>query len=172
MQMTDEEFKSLDLLREAAWRSFDARRAYEWKLSFGLWTALALTAGALISREPAKVLHANWSALVCTIAGAAVVVVVHMWWTHNCRLRNDRDRRLSYLFEERMCAGVGVDWEEVLKIFPVALARQQRSDESLRFTLRNYWHFSHIAITFVLAVATILAMLASIMAPDASASKP
>lgn len=71
-----------------------------------------------------------------------------------------------------MCAGVGVDWEEVLKIFPVALARQQRSDESLRFTLRNYWHFSHIAITFVLAVATILAMLASIMAPDASASKP
>ena len=33
-------------LGEASWNSWDRRRSYEWKVSFGLWSALGLIAGA------------------------------------------------------------------------------------------------------------------------------
>lgn len=164
---TKEQFEALEVLRAAAWRNFEARREYEWKFSFGLWTALALAAGALITRDPARALglRGNYAALWVTVGVAAIVVVVHVWWSHNCKLRNDRDRRLSYVFERQMCRLADVDYEEeVLSLFPVALARRN-TEGNLWDTLSNYWHFSHVAITFVLAAATVLAMWTCIIAP-------
>src|SRR5262245_19717771 len=45
-------FDALEVLRAAAWRNFNDRRDYEWKFSFGIWTALALACGALLTRLP------------------------------------------------------------------------------------------------------------------------
>lgn len=161
------QFEALEVLRAAAWHNFDARREYEWKFSFGLWTALALAAGALVTRDPEKALglRGNYVALCVTGGAALIIVMVHVWWSHHCKLRNDRDRRLSYVFERRMCESIGVNYEkEVLALFPAALARQE-IEGNLFDTLCNYWHFSHVAITLVLALATVLAMWTCVRQP-------
>lgn len=33
---------------DASWREFELRQSYEWKVSFGLWSVLALLAGAVV----------------------------------------------------------------------------------------------------------------------------
>jgi hypothetical protein len=38
-------------LADASWRNMDARRSYEWKANFGLWTALGLIAGFLFQSK-------------------------------------------------------------------------------------------------------------------------
>src|SRR5438270_13279188 len=44
-------FDALLKLAESFWKQMDTRRAYEWKVSFGLWTALGVLAGLLIRGE-------------------------------------------------------------------------------------------------------------------------
>ena len=38
-------------LADASWQDFDSRRSDEWKITFGLWTVLALFAGGVIKGE-------------------------------------------------------------------------------------------------------------------------
>lgn len=165
-------FNALEVLRVAAWRNYDDRRSYEWKFSFGLWTALVVATGALIIGEPEKVvgLHHNVRALAATGFLTFLITVVHVWWSHNCRFRNDRDRYLSYQFEEPMCEMVGVSYKGVvLPIFAEPDDREKparharwKPERGLRPTLRNYWHLTHMLITLFLNAAVFLAMWARV----------
>jgi hypothetical protein len=162
-------FDALNVLRSAAWSNFDARRGYEWKFSFALWTALALLCGALITLDASESpwLKGNWPALLGTIWIAITVVVVHAGWSVGCKLRNDRDRRLSYLYEEEMCPLAGVTYADVIAVFhPKSTARDATPppDGFLAWlwarakALGNYWHACQILITALLALACYLAM--------------
>lgn len=135
--------EALEKLRDAAWRSFDARRSYEWKFSVALWSALFAAAGALFSLDAkdATVLHGKswltWMALLVWI----LAVALHAWWARGCSRRDDQDRQLAFnVFEREICELVEIDFDSrVAKIFAASPSKRL-----------NYWHTSHIALTFFL----------------------
>jgi hypothetical protein len=164
-------FRALNTLRGAAWKNFESRRNYEWKFSFGIWTALALACGALLTNVPEPVrLEGSIAAFWITIGIVLVVCVIHGGWTYNCKVRNDRDRHLSYVYEQRMCDLVGVDYETEVQVWfprdhprhvaPVSPATtterwwHRATLERVCAGLMNYWHLSHLLVTIALAVAT------------------
>jgi hypothetical protein len=61
-------------LADAAWRQFDRRRAYEWKIAFALWTALGVLAGFFWKDNPQI-------GLLPTVGIVAVLLLIaYMYW--------------------------------------------------------------------------------------------
>lgn len=64
-------------LADSVWNEMDRRRSFEWKVNFGLWTALALLAGFMFRAEfnPSA-----WGRLfVVYVIGAITVVYISVW---------------------------------------------------------------------------------------------
>jgi hypothetical protein len=145
-------FKGLDVLRSAAWNSFDQRRSYEWKFGIALWTAQAIFTGTLLTQSSDKVfpLTGRWPVLLTASIGC-IAVVIHAYWSKGISEANDSDRRKSDVYEKHMCPMVGVSHKE--EILPIVKGRLEKMG-----TLTNYSHSSQVAITFLLSVAALLAM--------------
>jgi hypothetical protein len=159
--MTSDEkarFDAFETLRQAAWNNFDHRRSYEWKLAISLWTALAAFTGAVITRPTDPALPAVRGSVWLVAVGGLAVTLIHAYWSYNCKVRNDRDRKLSYLFEEKMCTLLSVSYADVLGHFVDAHPRRAGSGEGLW----NYWHASQVAMTFVLSVGATVATWARV----------
>jgi hypothetical protein len=63
---------------------FDARRVYEWRMSFGVWALLAAAAYRGFTVFP--------------VAAVVVALVGHGWWLQNLWLRNSSDQELIWNF--------------------------------------------------------------------------
>lgn len=78
--MTEDEkrkFDSWESLRDHAWLEFEEKSRAKWQLSFGIWTALLASAGALIASGTKTI--ANIRALECShllVFGALLLVVI------------------------------------------------------------------------------------------------
>src|SRR5262245_41873946 len=106
--MTEDEkrrFDALESQRKAHYDSFDQRRAYEWKLSFGLWTAMAAFLATLITQPVQQGQQFPVSgrlASVATFIVAAFIVFVHTKFLIGMGRANNADRRMSWHFEREM----------------------------------------------------------------------
>lgn len=155
--MNEEEeklFKALDTMRNAAWASFDQRRMYEWKFGIALWTALAIFTGTLVT-QPSDVtktfpLKGIWPVLVTGLIGMAIVGI-HGYWTKGISEANTIDRKVSYVYETKMCPLIGVLRDE--EILPIVRPRHKAMG-----TLSNYSHMTQVAITALLVLGAVLAM--------------
>jgi hypothetical protein len=154
----DEErlFKALDMLRSAAWTSFDQRRTYEWKFCIALWTALAVFTGALVtqSTDSTKTFHLKgiWPVLLTGTIGFAVAAI-HAYWIKGIGEANTVDRKVSYVYEKKMCPLIAVSHSD--EILPIVRPRHSRMG-----MLGNYSHMSQVAITVPLVLGAICAMWA------------
>ena len=150
-------FDALESQRKAHYESFDQRRSYEWKLSFGLWTAMAAFIAALVTKpvEPGRPLpvsgcRADWMTGIVAVS----IVAVHAMFLIGMRRSNNADRRMSWHFERHMR-------EELLKLpFDEALRRELELLRERMARVTNWSDASQLLITLLLAAAGFLAVQA------------
>lgn len=98
-------FDAIESLRQAAWQSFDRRRAFEWKLSFGLWTALGAIIGGLAIGEATLQSQSERGFL---IGFCAAVILIHGVWAFIYLDKVNRaDLKKSYAYEHEQMLAVG-----------------------------------------------------------------
>jgi len=126
-------FDALASLKAGAWTRYDRRREFEWKFSFGIWTATATFTGILFT-EKSAILGNNlfWASLVL----AAILLLVHVFWQTNLQNRNqaDRDEEDHY---ERQIERLGI-----------TLHKRKPSTKGWR----NYSPLCQVGITLLLCV--------------------
>jgi len=74
-----------------AFRCFDSRRTYEWKVTLGFWLVLALAGRFLYGKH----LYAPWYYLVL---GSALVVLVHFVWLNGTWKAHESDKIVADTF--------------------------------------------------------------------------
>lgn len=137
---TKERIDSLLNLADASWRDFDTRRAAEWKVTMGLWTAQALFAG-LVIRSDVKLALTHVELLFLLGVFAAIVGIYSLWWT-----RGLRDRNASNLQDAHHL------WNLVQDELAIKSPRYLRGGGRPTAHWTNWSHGSQIAITLLLVL--------------------
>jgi len=84
---------SLFRLADVAWRDFDRRRSFEWKINLALWAALGLFAGLASSRG------ISLNELVLGYAMLVAVWFVYVFvWIRGIHCANSRDRETAQFY--------------------------------------------------------------------------
>jgi hypothetical protein len=135
----------------------DARRAYEWKVSFGLWTALGILAGLLIRGEfkPPTVQAVFYAALL-----ACIVLVYIFVWSIGLHRRNAKNRRDAQHFWNLAVKEFETGSIEKFKVTPIGSV------------FRDWSHLTQILITLMLAIVAVVALFQGKGSPLASAPSP
>ena len=103
--MTEElRFKYLEALRQAAWARFEGRRAFEWKVSLGLWGAALAFAATMLTQ---KIIVSGPGRLTVGLV-ALTAVVFHGCFLHGTGGRHRSDRQIERFYRDRMAKEVGV----------------------------------------------------------------
>jgi hypothetical protein len=93
--MSNEAQHKIDVLlklAQAAWKSMDARRAYEWKMAVALWTALAALSGTSLRGE----IHVDSWALYSASGLLILIWFIFVFvWMRGLHQRNAWDRDLA-----------------------------------------------------------------------------
>lgn len=147
-------FDAVESLRQAAWQTFDRRRAFEWKLSFGLWTALSsIIAGLAIGQATLKSVPERSLLSLVSLS----VVILHGWWSYSLDQVNRADLDKSYVYEREQLCTLGMT-EQTNAGKDV---RMIISEMTGRGWFAKHWgHITQVAITGILAAgATALAWL-------------
>lgn len=129
----------LSRLAEASWESMNKRRAYEWKVSFGLWTALGLLCSFALSAHLGIALR--WILTACL--GLISIVYVFMW-TRGLHQRNADDKKLAEQY-----------WKEIEKELSLDL-RKQPNGATLFWA--DWSHGSQIIFTILLTAIAIASL--------------
>lgn len=87
-------------LSDHAWKSFDARRAYEWKLSLGIWTALAAFSGVIVSSE--HEFKPNVDGFIFFAISAMSVITIQYYCLYRILLGNRADTALVRAYREKI----------------------------------------------------------------------
>ncbi len=155
-------FRALETLRSAAWASFNRRSGYEWKFCFAIWTALAVFIGSLVMHptEPAKTIQIKGAELVGLIVIGLGVLFIHAFWIAGAGHANAIDRRLSYMYEEKMRLLVGIDYKKDVRpiIEPSGNGKGGVFSSSRIGKLSNYSHVTQVAITALLVIGAAFLM--------------
>jgi hypothetical protein len=98
-------------LADRAQHRFDQRREYEWKINFGLWAALGLALGFVLSNDsPISVGMKVGASIVLTM-----IVAVYLYWIANLHVRAFLDRDTSVFWEEQRIKLLPVQLPDTLK---------------------------------------------------------
>jgi hypothetical protein len=151
--MTEEEKKLFDALStmwSGAWKQFNERRNYEWKLSLGVWTACASFIGLVITGRISPHLE-GWPIAAALAFLGLLLVLVHCYFLcgldHACH--NDMD--IAKHYELKM---------QSLSQSPFPDKLEDRLKEARgRTGLKNWSIVSQAAITLILLLLCYLAVL-------------
>ena len=135
--LTDTQHKTNALLKlaDAAWREFDTRRSFEWKINFALWAGLAAIAGFAI-KEDFQVGDYIWVFLGATWA---VYIFIWQWGLMN---RNRSNQSIAQFYWKRVQEHLG---EELPGYLQPRIPRHRRS--------QLYSHGFQILVTFLFLFA-------------------
>jgi hypothetical protein len=143
-------FDAVHAMREDAWRSFDRRRGFEWKLSFALWSALGAYMAALIKLHPATGDPALRLGSVVVTLG---LIAVHWYWTRGLGRANRVDQDVALRFYDvRSREVLGVSEEQ----FQSLIGLTGKRIEELTGSPRQWSHLSQLSITVILGLAVVL----------------
>ena len=93
-------------LFETAWTNFDRRRAYEWKLSLGIWTALGAFIALLLGEKTLDLSGHEW--VLAFPAGA--ILLIQAFFEYRVILANKTDQERAYLYERELNEAVGISF--------------------------------------------------------------
>lgn len=131
-------------LANAMWRDFDSRRSYEWKVTFGLWTALGLFAAGVIKGDVKLPLGCGGFIVLVIIFGG-IWLSYTLLWTPGLRKRQKLNLDSAHYY-----------WNGVEKIVTRNQQEDMTLDNSPRFnyssddTLLHWSHCSQIITTTLL----------------------
>jgi hypothetical protein len=144
-------------LGDSSWRQMDTRRAYEWKVSFGLWTALGIMAGLLIRGEfkPPTI-----QAVIYAVLLAIIVYVYIFIWSAELHKRNAGNKQDAHHF-----------WGLAIKEFePNSIDRFEVKPASP--LLKEWSHLTQILVTLTLAILAGTALFQRTSSASASNHSP
>lgn len=144
----------METLRAAAYASFNDRRGHEWKLSLGIWTALAvLLAGLVQSNKPGEDFPFQGTCAWAAFALAGLLLVaLHAVWSHWASRGNYIDNKIQFHFRDEMINNtLKVPFSSELNEF--IKAHLQR-EPPFGWTQRS--HFVQVCITFLLVAGAVL----------------
>lgn len=138
-------------LANVAWRDFDKRRSFEWKVNFALWPALGAFAGFLFT-------HPDSASKVVAVVGIVLVAVIGIIyafvWTPGIRHHNRLDQEAAHHYWAAVDKVLEVESPKVRKDFTETLnlstEEKQLEKYSLRAVRPGWSHRSQIAFTMVL----------------------
>jgi hypothetical protein len=142
---------------QAAWERFKNRREYEWKISYGIWTACGIASGFLLSSSAA--LSSLWQVVALTFAAIFVVVVYAFKWMPYVQQAHHLDQNFMVWCEEQALASIGVSIPEDLT--PPHHFQLPPSPNTLHDRFRVIGHraaISQILTTLLFAIIFILAL--------------
>ncbi|MFH2012651.1 MAG: hypothetical protein ABIJ37_08145 [Pseudomonadota bacterium] len=159
--MTNEEknqVDSLELLRTAAYKSFNDRRSYEWKMCISIWTPFAVYIGALVTQplESGKTLTLpieDTLLAIVTAVVSALILAIQVFWTRGLA-------RASKIDSE-------YDWDIRNEIYNLLKhpkpACIQAEVAKVMQAKAKLWHWSHgtqLLITLILGIVATVAAAA------------
>ena len=93
-------------LFETAWTNFDRRRAYEWKLSLGIWTALAAFIALALREETMDLSEHEWILAV----PACLILLIQGFFEYRVILANKVDQKRAHLYEKELNEVAGISF--------------------------------------------------------------
>lgn len=84
--------EELNHLADACWKEFDTRRSFEWKVSFGLWTAIGIILGFTLKED----INLPWWLVIPLLI---FILAVYIWFHYGLRnsSKQDQDKRHAYI---------------------------------------------------------------------------
>lgn len=134
-------------LAEAAWKDFDTRRSYEWKLNLAMWAGLGTLAGFSIKE---KLILSNYALIPLVVLFLTYVCI----WTPSLRKRNWIDQQRAQFW-----------WNKVAAQLVVQIPKEYLSMGSLKYRSCRWWallswsHGTQIIITFFFIAALGFALI-------------
>ncbi len=136
-------------LADACWKDADARRVYEWRISLGLWTALAAFAALMLRGEAHPPCSVKVPASLLLIAIDCVYVFP---WTKGLRERQKRSLKTAHQF-----------WDLAENELGTESARKEAGKDKKaklqdKCLLYHWSHGSQIFITWALTAVALISM--------------
>lgn len=146
----------LEMLRAAAYKSFNDRRSYEWKMCISIWTPFAVYIAALVTQpiELGKALPmAECQLAIGTAVVSLIILAIQVFWTLGLSRANKLDNMYDWDLRDEMYA---------------ALKHQTPSDsatdvEKIKEQRGKLWHWSHgteLLLTLLLGIVATIAAIA------------
>jgi len=136
----------LELLRKAAWDSFERRTAIEWKLSLSLWTALAAFIGSIATGKVP--VHSYVAVIILTVI-AVMLCYLHFIWLRGMGKANNLDRKRENFFADRMMELIPIKYTQDL-----ITEMGDRSTKKLS-VWNDYAHKFQLGVTATLSLGVI-----------------
>jgi hypothetical protein len=155
--MTEDErrrFESLEMLRAAAYKSFNDRRGHEWRFCLSIWTTLTILLAGLV--QPAKIDEAFplkgqnlW--VVVVLIGFAIIGLQTSWnsWASGA---NTIDNKIQFHFREAMINMVNLKFDNNIE----KLINDHRSRHNPPCAWAQSSHLVQVLITTLLVLAVVL----------------
>lgn len=157
---TSDRLQYMEVLRSAAYDSFNDRRSYEWKLSLAIWTALAVLVAGLV--QPLVFpLQGHRYGIVASIVGF-LIVLLHIFFNNGMARANAIDKIKGRIYENQIESALKLEDTETYLTEKGELERvKQLRPSAPKYRWTQWWQWGHLAqigITALLA-ATAVAIL-------------
>jgi hypothetical protein len=144
-------FASLEVLRKAAWDSYDKRREFEWRIALALWAGMGAFGALTVAKDsllrgPNVVLFAS--------AMALALLGLHVSFLRELTRRNRFDSHTSYEYEAEMRKLI--HWSFLDKTLDEERELVKKQHRSI---MTNYSPRFQVSVTFLLGVIIVGALL-------------
>ena len=141
----------LDLCK-ISYQRFQDRRSIEWKINFGIWTALVAFLVLVVTKGP---LPLNGYSTAFAIAILILFVAVQFFWLRWALVSEDIDRECHWFYRDKVNEIIGTKAEWDVRILPLITIAENRK-------LGRYWSVApSVAVSLILAFASIIFLYSS-----------
>lgn len=142
--VTEEEKRRFDAifsLFDVAWRQFNLRRDFEFKVTLSLWTALALAIAGLAKASELQTIPMLGMIPICV-----AVFVLHTLWCWGIGQAQNGERRIAFGYERTLQKLSQTCFDEITK-------KQLASLQERMGLLKNWTYVFQLGVTALLLVA-------------------
>ncbi len=144
----------MEALRVAAYKSFDDRRSYEWKLSLAIWTPLAVLVAGLVQpgHDGIFPFHGTRYGIAATGVGV-VIVLLHIFFNNGMARANAIDKDVSVFYAKKMRTVIGLRFDSKLDQQLDALPARPKHPQ---MQWLQWGHLTQIGFTFLLTLLAVV----------------
>ncbi len=133
--MDKERFDALHKLAEQAWRDWDHKARYQWRLAFGIWGAVLAAMSVIVTRN----ITVNMLTTVAVCLPLFAIHYIFSAWIEG-RIRDCRRQMSQYVQE--MEDMVGLRSDEIAKI--LGIIEKERAEDERDAVIGKTWTEKHL----------------------------